>query len=123
MYERGTPVPFRPYWVHVPGLTESDWLQIQDEETEDWYLRNEGFYYRHRVQEERYQKVKIPSSIRWQVWERDNFTCKQCGTRANLSVDHIVPESKGGSLNLDNLQTLCKKCNSSKGMKVVFTNG
>lgn len=62
-------------------------------------------------------KVAIPSSLRWQVWERDNFTCLHCGSRANLSVDHIQPESKGGILELSNLQTLCKLCNSRKGAR------
>lgn len=63
------------------------------------------------------KKEKIPNDIRWIVWERDNFTCKKCGGRKNLSVDHIYPESKGGSMDLDNLQTLCRRCNSKKGVK------
>lgn len=60
-------------------------------------------------------KVPIPPELRWEVWERDNFNCQICGRRRNLTVDHIVPESKGGKLELDNLQTLCKSCNSRKG--------
>jgi len=61
------------------------------------------------------KKKPIPPEIRWQVWERDNFICQGCGARRYLSVDHIIPESKGGTLALDNLQTLCKPCNSRKG--------
>jgi 5-methylcytosine-specific restriction protein A len=63
--------------------------------------------------------------IRWQVWERDNFTCRKCGSRQNLTVDHIVPKSKGGSDRLSNYQTLCAKCNTSKGARpiTVSTNG
>lgn len=61
------------------------------------------------------KKETIPYALRWQVWERDNFTCKHCGTRRDLSVDHIIPESCGGTLDLDNLQTLCRPCNSRKG--------
>jgi len=64
-------------------------------------------------------KQSIPPEIRWAVWERDNFTCQVCGTRKYLSIDHIHPESKGGSLELSNLQTLCCKCNSKKGCRVV----
>ena len=60
-------------------------------------------------------KEIIPPEIRWIIWERDNFTCKICGTRKHLSIDHIIPESKGGKLIENNLQTLCKKCNSKKG--------
>ena len=63
-------------------------------------------------------KASIPTDLRWEVWERDNFTCQHCGTRRHLSIDHIIPESKGGTTVLENLQTLCKKCNSIKGVKV-----
>lgn len=62
-----------------------------------------------------YKKEPIPPEIRWAVWERDNFTCKHCESRQNLSVDHILAESKGGTMTLENLQTLCKSCNSRKG--------
>lgn len=64
-----------------------------------------------------YQKQAIPAELRWRVWERDNFTCRGCGARTFLSVDHIVAESRGGSTTLDNLQTLCKPCNSRKGSR------
>ena len=63
------------------------------------------------------RKETIPSKIRWAVWERDNFTCQHCGKRQGLSIDHIRPESKGGTLELSNLQTLCKRCNSRKGAR------
>lgn len=63
------------------------------------------------------RKQHIPSDIRWAVWERDNFTCQNCGKRNNLSVDHIKPEVEGGEMRLDNLQTLCRNCNSKKGAK------
>jgi 5-methylcytosine-specific restriction endonuclease McrA len=64
----------------------------------------------------KFNKAKIPDHIRWAVWERDNFTCKHCGTRRNLSVDHIYPESLGGETTVENCQTLCKSCNSRKGI-------
>lgn len=62
-------------------------------------------------------KIPIPLDLRWEVWERDNFTCRFCGTRRYLATDHIVPESKGGETILNNLQTLCKTCNSRKSNK------
>ncbi len=63
------------------------------------------------------KKIPIPSELRWEVWERDNFTCVQCGSRRSLSVDHKYPESKGGETVLINLQTLCKSCNSKKAVR------
>lgn len=78
-----------------------------------------SFDNRHKKSTENCKKRKsnIPDSIRWEVLERDNFTCRQCGTRKYLSVDHIIPEYAGGTLELSNLQTLCRSCNSRKGTK------
>jgi len=69
------------------------------------------------------------------VMIRDNFTCQLCGTvcvaenkhgvkipeLGKIEIDHIVPVAKGGNADLSNLQTLCKKCNRSKGTKREFT--
>lgn len=65
-----------------------------------------------------YIKVSITHEIKWKVWKRDGFKCKKCGSDEYLSVDHIRPESLGGKLVMNNLQTLCRKCNSSKGSKI-----
>jgi hypothetical protein len=48
-----------------------------------------------------------------------NFTyeCAYCGSTQQIEVDHIKPLSKGGTNDLDNLQFLCKKCNTKKGAK------
>lgn len=60
-------------------------------------------------------------SLRYRVLSRDKFKCIRCGSSpatdisCKLHVDHIVPFSKGGRTTLDNLQTLCKKCNLGKG--------
>ena len=64
-----------------------------------------------------YTKQRIPNDLRWQIWERDNFTCQCCGGRKHLSIDHIYPECRGGQLTEENLQTLCKNCNSKKSTK------
>lgn len=43
--------------------------------------------------------------------------CLICGSCSNLTIDHIIPLSKGGTNELDNLQILCRSCNSKKGAK------
>jgi hypothetical protein len=65
-----------------------------------------------------YKKVVIPQWLRTEVFERDGYACKHCGVRKHLRADHILPESKGGPTTLDNLQTLCRSCNSRKGGRV-----
>ncbi|MBI1820007.1 MAG: HNH endonuclease [Nitrospirae bacterium] len=52
---------------------------------------------------------------------RDKFKCARCGTSpatdptCRLHIDHSIPFSKGGKTILNNLQTLCEKCNLGKG--------
>lgn len=64
------------------------------------------------------QRTRIPRGLRHEVFKRDNYTCVECGARkedgATLHVDHKIPVSKGGTDELDNLQTLCSKCNLNK---------
>lgn len=62
-----------------------------------------------------YKKAKIPQSLRTQVLERDAYRCVICDSHKELACDHIIPEVKGGATTLDNLQTMCKPCNFSKG--------
>jgi len=62
-------------------------------------------------------KASIPNRLRWEVWERDDFRCKYCGVRRYLTIDHIIPEFHGGTTALENLQTLCSRCNSQKHVK------
>lgn len=49
-----------------------------------------------------------------QLIERDGYECQTCKTVDDLTIDHIIPLSKGGSDELENLQLLCRRCNSLK---------
>ncbi len=62
--------------------------------------------------------AKIGVQIRIQIYERDGG-CLVCGCTDDLTIDHILPLSKGGGNSGDNYQTLCKKCNSEKGDKII----
>lgn len=57
-------------------------------------------------------------NLRRQVFKKDKWKCKFCGSAEFLSVDHINPVVAGGSDCISNLQTLCRSCNSKKGAKI-----
>lgn len=63
-------------------------------------------------------KKPIPPRMRLHVFERDGYRCRICGSSSKLRADHVFPESRGGRLELGNLQTLCASCNSAKGATV-----
>ncbi|HYG39793.1 MAG TPA: HNH endonuclease [Cytophagales bacterium] len=52
---------------------------------------------------------------RHNIFKRDGLKCQYCGSPDNLTLDHVIPKSRGGSSNWDNLITACKSCNSKKG--------
>ncbi len=73
-------------------------------------------------------RVRISSSsrtafgrLRHLCFKRDRYRCRDCGATKDdcpLEIDHIVPYSLGGITELDNLQTLCKKCNRAKHTRI-----
>lgn len=68
------------------------------------------------------QRKLMTNSLRYDVLKRDGFKCTLCGRTASdditLEVDHIIPVSKGGLTELDNLRTLCYDCNRGKRDKI-----
>jgi len=71
------------------------------------------------------QRALMTPKLRNFIKERDGYTCRICKNsteiEANLllEIDHIIPLSKGGMTEKNNLQTLCWKCNRSKGAKIL----
>ncbi len=60
-----------------------------------------------------YKKVILS---RKNILRRDNYKCAYCGrSDLMLTVDHIIPKSKGGNDSWENLITACTKCNNIKG--------
>jgi hypothetical protein len=61
----------------------------------------------------------IPSTVKQEVWKRDNGQCVLCGSIDNLHFDHELPFSKGGtSLTAKNVRLLCMKHNLEKSAKI-----
>ena len=48
-----------------------------------------------------------------------NHRCLGCHRRRKLTPDHVIPVSKGGTSNIENIQPLCQPCNSSKNNKTI----
>ncbi len=60
----------------------------------------------------------IPDRVKSEVWYRDGGQCVICGAKEYKEFDHVIPLSKGGATTVENLQILCRKCNSEKGDRI-----
>ena len=73
----------------------------------------------------KYQRQLMTPRLRESILVRDNYTCMFCGISKEkeahllLEIDHIMPVSKGGITIETNLQSLCWKCNRTKGAKIL----
>jgi len=56
---------------------------------------------------------KVPFSKK-NVMVRDNYICVYCGTDKDLTIDHVLPASRGGKSTFENCVTACAACNSKK---------
>lgn len=70
--------------------------------------------------------VKIPVSrimrekpSRNMIYKRDDHKCQYCGSTRDLTIDHVIPRSKGGKDTWDNLVAACVVCNTKKGDKLL----
>lgn len=72
---------------------------------------------------DRRRKASLPSN--WSaytafVFKRDGYACTYCGdTEQKLHCDHVIPLSRGGLNELDNLKAACASCNLDKGNKLL----
>ena len=89
----------------------------------DWKLRN-----RSRIlvywQRKRVKRLAAPGTISRKEWtavvEKYNYTCLCCGRsepEIKITIDHVIPVSRGGSNTIDNVQPLCFECNLRKFTK------
>lgn len=77
-------------------------------------------------------RIRIPSVIvlkdyvkpqkrvaftRFNLFLRDEFSCQYCGSRGDLTFDHVVPRARGGRTSWQNVVAACSPCNLRKGSK------
>ncbi|MEE9202474.1 MAG: HNH endonuclease [Dehalococcoidia bacterium] len=68
--------------------------------------------------------IKLPriqrKLTRFEVFNRDRFTCQYCGRETReLTLDHVIPRSRGGQHSWENLVSACILCNHRKGERVL----
>jgi hypothetical protein len=84
-------------------------------------LSDDEYYYEARGMselEKKRERYRVRRPILYaEIKKRDGEKCKMCGDTKRLEIDHITPLSKGGGDELDNLQILCKSCNTRKGAR------
>lgn len=62
-------------------------------------------------------RSRISRQVREEIFQRDDYTCQFCGTRfafADLTIDHLVPVSRGGLDEMTNYVSCCRSCNERK---------
>lgn len=108
------------YYVSNGGNVHDSrrWRVFFDRLVEIYNEWENGNKYKETIKQER---QIINDDTRFNVFKRDNFTCQICGATAKdgatLHVDHIMPVSLSGKSTMDNLQTLCDRCNIGKSNK------
>jgi len=81
----------------------------------DFFLIPHCIKLTHPVDKKFLRRKSVPT--RNGILKRDKHSCQYCGSRYQLTIDHIIPKSRGGSDTWDNLITSCHPCNNKKSNK------
>lgn len=110
--------------IMLPGETIDPKVSILYPVLEEWQkvIRQSDLKEVELVGEDKNKKIilrkstrQIDQKIMWEVFRRDNFTCRYCGNdKVPMTVDHMVLWEEGGPSIPINLLTSCKKCNNTR---------
>lgn len=68
-------------------------------------------------------KMRIVRPSRAQIYKRDGHKCQYCGSTRSLTIDHVIPKSKGGGDTWDNMVVACSSCNTKKSDRYLEQTG
>jgi len=115
------------------GLNWNQWLEASekrewDSSTSFIHTIKQRFAIPKVIRYTKYDKIpKVTFRLsRQAIYNRDNWTCYICGeefSEGKLSIDHVVPTSRGGKNSWENMITCCKNCNYKKGDKLLSELG
>lgn len=98
-------------------VTKGNAIVVENYEERFKTIRPEKVYYKPSI-------IRIPKyvELKWNkvpftkhnVFKRDRHQCVYCKSKRDLTIDHVIPKSKGGQDNWGNVVTACLKCNSLK---------
>ena len=103
-------------YMWLDKCTVLDWY-------DDWVVRSNSWETRVPsviILKEFMRRRRTPRFSKANLYIRDLYTCQYCNTpytKANLTLDHVLPLSKGGKTNWLNIVAACRSCNSIKGNK------
>ncbi|MCD6726299.1 MAG: HNH endonuclease [Solirubrobacteraceae bacterium] len=110
--------------VHVCSVRRAAVLLLKEKaeivEHGSWELRSEHTQLPRPVVIRLVTFVRVPRDPRRRritrraVFARDGWSCQYCGSRSSLTVDHVIPRSKGGDSSWENIVASCAPCNRRK---------
>lgn len=68
-------------------------------------------------------RIMIQKPTRTLIYQRDDHTCQYCGSQKRLTVDHVIPRSRGGQDTWENMVVACSPCNVKKGNTLLEETG
>ena len=113
----------RDQWKHNPEYRKRKNQQKQEGRSRPHIRENIRFWSKQRAHRRRtwieHSATQFTKAEWYGLCARYKFRCLCCGKKRPLTIDHIVPLSKGGSNGIENLQPLCKPCNQKKFTHVI----
>jgi hypothetical protein len=106
------------------GLSAKQFSKSSEVLLRGWWLADDGRLYHDTIANRVLDMLKDRNrgayrKFRDFVITRDGYECAYCGavSGVEMTLDHVVPQAKGGAHSAENLKLACKTCNSSKGAK------